>query len=390
MRQHRERVQHVMRDHAFRLADRRQVVRAIPLGEQREVGVELRFCGGGFVDEIGEHDIAHAEAERGQIHFPVAHQAEQLVVTPAAGQRAGFIISRPPGELLSLALLGNVTVKTLDASDAVMRQVEGALAQEPDIAKTMSNLGRGNPQIYYNVFQKELASNYAEVFVELERYDERRTTAVYDRLRAKFAQIPGAEIVLKEFENGPPIAAPIAIRLVGPELAELRKLAGEVEAIINAVPGTRDVINPLRRARLDLELAVDPQRAGLLGVRPVDLDQSLRLAVAGLPAGDFRTADGDNYPVVLRAPMQARSKLDTLDGLHVGTVNGTQVPLAQLAELKLVESPAGIERYDRARSVTISGYTRTGYHERTGIDMSGMPRWIWLKADDILNYRPPR
>lgn len=38
----------------------------------------------------------------------------------ATGQRAGFIISRPPGELLSLALLGNVTVNTLDASDAVL------------------------------------------------------------------------------------------------------------------------------------------------------------------------------------------------------------------------------------------------------------------------------
>lgn len=84
--------------------------------------------------------------------------------------------------------------------------------------------------------------------------------------------------------------------------------------------------------------------------------------MAGLPAGDFRTDSGDNYPVVLRAPMQGRSRLDTLDGLHVGTVNGTQVPLAQLAELKLVESPAGIERYDRARSVTVSAYSGTGYN----------------------------
>ncbi len=250
----------------------------------------------------------------------------------------------------------------LNASDAVLKQVEAALNEEPDVAKTMANLGRGNPQIYYNVFQKELAANYAEVFVELKRYDERRTTAVYDRLREKFAAIPGAEIVLKEFENGPPIAAPIAIRVVGPDLAELRRLAAEVETIIASVPGTRDVINPLRRARLDLELAVDPQRAGLLGVRPIDLDQSLRLAVAGLPAGDFRTDSGDNYPVVLRAPMQGRSRLDTLDGLHIGTAGGGQVPLAQLAELKLVESPSGIQRYDRARSVTASAYSGTGYN----------------------------
>jgi multidrug efflux pump subunit AcrB len=250
----------------------------------------------------------------------------------------------------------------LEATDAVLKRVEATLRAEPDVAKTMANLGRGNPQIYYNVFQKEQRANCADVFVELHRYDERRTTAIYDRLRAEFAQIPGAEIVLKEFENGPPIAAPIAIRVVGPDLAELRNLAGEVEAMIQAVPGTRDIINPLRRARLDLELAVDAERAGLLGVRPVALDQALRLAIAGLPAGDFRTASGDNYPVVLRGPMAGRSTLDVLDGLHVGSARGAQVPLTQLAELKLVESPASIDRYDRGRSVTVSAYSGTGYN----------------------------
>lgn len=285
-----------------------------------------------------------------------------FVVSLALVPAIGFSLFPKAGTPQFLVQITLPDGASLNASDRVLKQVEAELQAEPDVAKTMANLGRGNPQIYYNVFQKELAANYAEVFVELTRYDERRTTAIYDRLRTKLAAIPGAEIVLKEFENGPPIAAPIAIRIVGPALAELRHLAGEVETIIASVPGTRDVINPLRRARLDLELAVDPQRAGLLGVRPIDLDQSLRLAVAGLPAGDFRTDSGDNYPVVLRAPMQGRSRLDTLDGLHVGTVNGTQVPLAQLAELKLVESPAGIERYDRARSVTVSAYSGTGYN----------------------------
>lgn len=308
------------------------------------------------------------------VYAPLLHRALARPAATATGAGLLFVASLALVPAIGFSLfpkagtpqfLVQITLPvgaSLAASDAVLKQVESALEAEPDVAKSMANVGRGNPQIYYNIFQKELAANYAEVFVELERYDERRTTAVYDRLRAKFAQIPGAEIVLKEFENGPPIAAPIAIRIVGPDLDQLRKLASDVEAIINGVPGTRDVINPLRRSRLDLELAVDPKRAGLLGVQPVELDQTLRLAVAGLPAGDFRTADGDNYPVVLRAPMQARASLATLDGLHVGTVNGTQVPLAQLAELKLVESPAGIERYDRARSVTVTAYTRTGYN----------------------------
>lgn len=251
---------------------------------------------------------------------------------------------------------------SLADSDRVLRGIEAALAAEPDVEQVMSNLGRGNPQIYYNVFSRETAANYAEVFVQLRRYDERKTAAVYARLRERFAGIAGAEIVLKEFENGPPIDAPIAIRVIGPELAELRRLAAEVEQLISAEAGTRDVINPLRRSRLDLELAPDMARAGLLGVRPIELDQAIRLAVTGLPAGDFRTPEGDNYPVVLRGPMQGRSTLAVLDGLHVGSVSGAQVPVSQLAELRLVESPPSIDRYDRARAVTVTAYTQPGYN----------------------------
>lgn len=251
---------------------------------------------------------------------------------------------------------------SLADSDRVLRAIEAVLHAEPDVQRVMATLGRGNPQIYYNVFSHETAANYAEAFVQLARYDERETAAVFERLRRGFAAIPGAEIVLKEFENGPPIDAPIAIRVIGPELATLRRLAGEVERIIGAEAGTRDVINPLRRSRLDLELAADPARAGLLGVRPVELDQAIRLAVNGLPAGDFRTPSGDNYPVVLRGPMQGRSTLVALEGLHVASAGGAQVPVDQLARLALVESPPTIDRYDRSRAVTVTAYTQASFN----------------------------
>ena len=54
----------------------------------RNPRVHLRLRGGDVGDEVREHHVAHAEAERGQIDFAVAHQAEQLVVAAAAGQGA--------------------------------------------------------------------------------------------------------------------------------------------------------------------------------------------------------------------------------------------------------------------------------------------------------------
>ena len=72
------------------------------------------------------------------------------------------------------------------------------------------------------------AVNYAEVFVQLKEYDTRRTPRELDRLRAELARYPGAHIYVKEFVNGPPITAPISVRVIGPDLDVNLELASEV------------------------------------------------------------------------------------------------------------------------------------------------------------------
>ncbi len=247
-------------------------------------------------------------------------------------------------------------------TDTVLNEVESVLAQTEEVQHYMSNLGRGNPRIYYNVFQHEYAANYAEVFVQLDRYRPSATPALFDRLRDRFDDIPGAEILVKQFENGPPIEAPIAIRIMGPDLDVLRRLSSEVETLMRKIPGTRDVVNPQRRTRIDLDLNIDRTKAGLLGVPPLEADQTVRLAVAGLPAGDFRTPAGDSYPIVLRAPLSGTATLASLEGLHVGTVHGSQVPLAQITQPALTESQSRIYRRDRERAVSITAHNETGYN----------------------------
>ena len=251
---------------------------------------------------------------------------------------------------------------SLAQTDQALTAVDRVLADTEQVEYRFANLGRGNPRIYYNIFQHEYAANYAEVFVQLKRYDPKTTPALLDDLRTQFDEIPGAEVIVKQFENGPPIEAPIAIRVIGPDLVELRALATEVEALIRNTPGTRDVVNPQRRSRIDLDLNVDRTKAGLLGIPPLELDQTVRLAVAGLPAGEFRETDGDSYPIVLRAPLTGNATLATLEGLHVGTASGGQVPLAQVTNLALSESQSRIYRRDRERAVAITAYTETGYN----------------------------
>src|SRR5690606_4700795 len=112
-------------------------------------------------------------------------------------------------------------------------------------------------------------------------------------------------------------SAPVSVRVVGPDLEQLESLARQVEALVEGVPGTRDVNNPPRVARPHLELAPDPAQAAMLGVPMSAFDQSLRLALAGQSVGAFRASDGEQYDIVLRSATGERAGWQTLQEARV-------------------------------------------------------------------------
>ncbi len=222
---------------------------------------------------------------------------------------------------------------SLEETDRAVRFTELVIGAHPDVRGIFSNIGKDNPPVYYNVFQRAEAANRGQLFVLLHEYDTERTPIMLDTLRQRLAEYPGARIELKEFENGPPIEAPIAMRIEGPDLDTLRALAARVENIVLATPGTQYVRNPIRLRRTDLRLQVDRQKAGLLGIPSVELDRTLRLGVAGLDAGQFRSDDGNEYPIVLRLAHEGRPTPAVLDRIYVPSVLGALIPISQVASL---------------------------------------------------------
>jgi multidrug efflux pump subunit AcrB len=254
-----------------------------------------------------------------------------------------------------------ITIETpngasLADTDRALRKVEHELAMHPEVAHWFANLGHGNPRVYYNIHAQETNANVAELFVELTTYDPRSSPQLLETLRQKFAGYPGARIIVESYQNGPPIAAPIEIAVSGPDLVQLQQYALRVEAIIRATPGTRDVDNPARRLRTDLDLGIDTQKAALLGIAPVDVDRTVRAAVAGLSTTRYRESNGDEYDITLRLPMQGRQTLDALNAIEVTAATGFAVPLRQLAAPRFSSAPSLIRRHDRVREVVITAY----------------------------------
>lgn len=251
---------------------------------------------------------------------------------------------------------------SFDETDRALRFVEGKLAHMPEVKSWFSNLGRGNPQVYYNVVAHADSLNYAEVFVQLKEYSTRHTPKRLDDLRAELSRYPGARIYVKEFVNGPAIAAPIAVRVIGPDLDVIDKLAAQIERIMIATPGTRDVDNPIKVARTNLKLDVDSLKASLLGVPTVEFDRAVRLSIAGVPAGTYKDQSGEQYDIVVRTPIGSRADLDALGEVRVPTVGGAVLPVSQLATLQFEKAPTQIARYNRERMASVNSEVVDGYN----------------------------
>ncbi|MCP6456849.1 hypothetical protein NL495_27365, partial [Klebsiella pneumoniae] len=86
------------------------------------------------------------------------------------------------------------------------------------------------------------------------------------RIRDRLEQIPGARFNVELFQNGAPIASPVALRITGENLDTLRDIAAKVEKILRSTPGARDVINPVATDGIDLDIGIDDAKAALLNI----------------------------------------------------------------------------------------------------------------------------
>jgi multidrug efflux pump subunit AcrB len=249
---------------------------------------------------------------------------------------------------------------SIDAADQAARYAESVVRLRPEVRAVFTSVGRDNPLIYYNVVPRRDDPRVGQLFVLLHDYDPKHTPALFDTLRADLARYPAARIELREFENGPPLAAPIALRVRGPDLDSLRAYAARVERVLLATPGTRYVNNPVRLQRTDLRIEIDRAKAGLLGVPTLDIDRTLRLALSGIEAGVLREPTGDARPIVVRAADHARPAPAALDHVYLASTAGAGTPLSQLADVRFESGVPEIQRVDRERAVTVTSYVRTG------------------------------
>jgi multidrug efflux pump subunit AcrB len=252
----------------------------------------------------------------------------------------------------------------LTETDRITRDVEREIAQIPKLKNYATNVGKGNPRIYYNIIQKNESPNFAQIFIQLEKgVGPEEKVKTIDILRGKFMQYPNAEITVKDFEQGPPVEAPIAIRLFGENLDTLRGLSFKIEEILQNTEGSIYIGNELATQTQELKVVIDHDKAGTYGVPMAEIDKTIRLAITGLPVGKFRVENSkDDYTINVTTPRANKQTLAVFDKIYVNSVMGASIPLNQLAHIEFQTSPNGINHYDKNRYTTITSFLKTGYN----------------------------
>jgi len=270
-----------------------------------------------------------------------------------------FPASEKPQFLIRITPPAQVNIKN---TDTISRFVEKELTKISDVQYYATNVGMGNPQIYYNEIRSIKKPNFAEIFVQLDPTSSvERKMFLIDSLRNEWTPFHGAKVQINNFEQGPPVVAPVEVRLLGDNLDSLRALSFKIENLIKSVPGTIYVNNPVSNLQTDLRVKINKEKAALLGIPTISIDKTLRLALSGIPIGIMSDDDGEDYQILIKKKENIPLNLDVFKTLFVENVRGKAIPLTQFAHLELESSPLSINHLDKTRMVSISAFVSKGY-----------------------------
>ncbi len=258
-----------------------------------------------------------------------------------------------------------ITVETPSGTDvettkAVANQVERIVNEHvPEAVQVVSTVGYKGQSAFEITVGTGTHSNFAEITVELlDGKEFARTThkAIQKRIRPLLDEIPGANIRYRALAWGPPRFAPIVVKVIGQDLAVLRKITADVKGVLSKVSGAIDIKDDFSDAPPELRVTVDRAQAASLGVPLDQVAMSLRGATAGLDVRDFRDEldISKKYELKVRYSPESRTSPTMLDRFKVRSFSQALVPLSNIARFTQGPGVNVIRHVDRRRVVKVT------------------------------------
>ncbi|MHA7826416.1 MAG: efflux RND transporter permease subunit [Roseovarius sp.] len=243
----------------------------------------------------------------------------------------------------------------------VLQQTNRMIAQVPEVATVHGKLGRADTAT------DPAPLTMIETTIQLKDREEWRDGITMDDIRNELdarVQMPGVTNVwIQPITNridmlATGIKTPVGVKISGADLSVIEEIAVAVEQAVADIPGTASAYAERPVGGRFIEIDIDRAAAARYALSIEDVQEVVQTAIGGQTIAE--SVEGlERFPINLRYPRDWRDSPDRLDDLPVVTPSGAHIPLAAVAEVKLVDGP-GMIRSENAR--------RTGF---VFIDIAG-------------------
>ncbi len=251
----------------------------------------------------------------------------------------------------------------LDLTRERMSQIEGEVSLLPPVESVYSFVGTTGPRFYYNLPTLPRSPNKGRLVVITESHTQVPELMAWVREYA-LGNMPDTEVVPRQLGQGPPITAPVEIRVYAEQIANLETAVEQVYEWMRQAPGAVDVRHDLGVGVPSLKFGVNDAVAMRYGHSRQDVATTLLGRTQGIEIGQYRAGD-DPVPIKIRSRDGENFPVEQLPSVNVYGSSGPAVPLMQMSNIEIEWQPGAILRRDFSRYATVSANLEDGYgHEQ--------------------------
>jgi len=255
---------------------------------------------------------------------------------------------------------------SIDRTARMARDIGAAVRENDEIDSMQWVVGESAPAFYYNMISdNDLTPSFAEALVTTASPEatERILPALQRRLDREF---PAARIIVRGLVQGPPVDAPVELRLVGPNLETLRKLGDRLRLIVASEPAITQARTQLEPGEPKVMVKLSEEKVRLAGLDFKSVAAQLSATLDGAIGGSLLEAT-EELPVRVRTGADVRERASALRTLDIvgprareSALSGDYpgIPLTALGEVEVVPAQTPIYRRNGERINTVQGFVQ--------------------------------
>src|SRR5579875_533298 len=245
---------------------------------------------------------------------------------------------------------------SLNKASEMAGELRRALKEFPEVDHAITQLGRSDDQT------DPWTPSHIEAPVTLTPYDTwpngETKKEFLRRFSARLSQLPGFDISISQpiIDNVNELVSgahsPLVVKIFGQDFNELRRIGGEIVDVLNGIRGTAEASIAEEPPIPQITVKVDRAAASRYGINVSDIVNLIQTGVGGAPIGQVYVEDRV-YNISVRFPKDARDNPEVLGDLVLNTPSGAQIPLSQVATIKLQDGESSISHDMAHRNLTV-------------------------------------